>query len=1261
MASNNDTTNIENSSNPIEEERTNAATEVTPNTEKLNDNMKDEESKPKNDDDSSHTSKTSNEDDDSDEEDEMPLFKYARLVGSFPRTEETPKTLSPLCNATTMGKGVCSSPANGSSTQSSVPSINLGMSIQQTPQEEAFFPVLGMGLKNGEIYLTDVQTGLSLMQPGTYLNISNNKTDIPRTRFDEAKVAIVSLSFDSSGKYLAACRKNGDAAIFELKYHYTSHHKTGNKTTNGGNESVFSSFFGNYSNAVTTAPGGSKTTSNNTSSSTLLQRTLDTANASDPVRFSFSTPMSASVPTCLILDPGYARRREKSMVVGFQDGRVLLNKQGFLRRMVNTVLYNSGEAGGIESLAWRGGLLAWADATGIKLYDVEQSHRLARIDRPTGARASLYPTISNLRPHLYFEKSDSLLIAWGDCLMTMDIEPPSKEQIEGENVRKSRKVSCSMAWELDCIACGAQPIDKDHIAILGLVPSEENKKSNILELQILSRELGTVTSADALVLDDPTRIISNRKEKNVSEENVENETQSTNFVEAASPYALLSSFALPRMEDFVELEEEELPTLSSGASSMEEDMEKMLSPLGNMGGLMSAVSASTKFMDSHLRWSLSSVITRSEDIPRILPEEEELINIILSKAKGAPGSKNSTDATTYAPPPIMVVSSPHDTILVRTRNIDDSISHYRARHMPNLALSLGIQHRQVLRQHSLSTLIHEYLTFLLNGGDGSKKRAEAVKHAARMTPMLLGGDVEMWERWLTLFAKVDGGLFALRDFIPVRGESFRIHGLNIGKIGVYSLRTQFLTFSLLHLSALIDPKLSPSSYEMALQKMLFEIENICSSPKSTPLRIHVAKRFYLNTLLAWGPGHAITERFQLLSHYVRDGGGAMKDQIGIDLFMRMQQTSKRYLKESALMLPKQQFEMWRYNMTEGGKRKKGSGMIMKGNSNNKRGDMDSLYDVASVTSYLSERLPLADEKKSVENSPITDDVAILLFESIAELHYISRNYHDTLKSLLAVGAHYTPESRIESLEDSAVKSIVAPHKVNIDSKDEPPYSYEHIFAMLEYHNLHRDLLDESFVPNVSLVDNKITSRVSPIVALIQLAGLKLTGDFLMKHCSLPSFAASPENSSASQEYSTDENSSSYMSIILITKQLESRPKLLLWYLHLVFVQRPELYVRFPTTSVAPTVITELHRKHFDLLMEYMSEEGEDSAVGQENKMEVDSAMMSFLKVRQQNQLTRCIICTEINILIDSPIISFAPYKRLLLNTKVSDLVKCAKC
>ncbi len=242
-------------------------------------------------------------------------------------------------------------------------------------------------------------------------------------------------------------------------------------------------------------------------------------------------------------------------------------------KKVDSVLYQGmvatslipGDQAGIEAVTWRGGLVAWADSSGVRLFDIESMSRIAHIDRPSGARSSLYPTISELWPSLVWQRSDSLLIAWGDCLIALRVNDAQSSTAATNNgtpakVITRKTVEATMAWEMDCVACGVVPVDEKHVAVLGLVPSppspidssnfDEHTDSkslsndcsvaggdNSLKLQIINRDDGKLISSNRLLLCEvPFQTLGNNRI----------------ITGNATEFCLLSSFACPRMDSSAE-------------------------------------------------------------------------------------------------------------------------------------------------------------------------------------------------------------------------------------------------------------------------------------------------------------------------------------------------------------------------------------------------------------------------------------------------------------------------------------------------------------------------------------------------------------------------------------------------------------------------------------------------------------------------------------------------------------------------------------
>ena len=118
---------------------------------------------------------------------------------------------------------------------------------------------------------------------------------------------------------------------------------------------------------------------------------------------------------------------------------------------------------GIETIIWRSSLIAFADCSGISLYDIQSFKPIARVDRPGGAQPSLYhfmdpftnitrnenvsindvnqiansTSVAHIKPHLHFETSRSLLVAWGDCLMTLSISDMTATVAEQQATRST--------------------------------------------------------------------------------------------------------------------------------------------------------------------------------------------------------------------------------------------------------------------------------------------------------------------------------------------------------------------------------------------------------------------------------------------------------------------------------------------------------------------------------------------------------------------------------------------------------------------------------------------------------------------------------------------------------------------------------------------------------------------------------------------------------------------------------------------------------
>jgi len=1137
------------------------------------------------------------------------------------------------------------------------------------------FHVMAFGFQDGTVRLYDamsggsVHFGSSAEDPGAwFVNPSSSAARAKRGgsnsiigNQEDEQNKIVALSFDSTSSYLCAVNADGDVAIFgPLVWGRQSRRAplaTASAGAGGGESShKFTSFLSSFAGGSTTASIVEESQATNADTKKRKHRqwrppfTLAKP-PSSTVRFTYCDPQKLSSteqpshPTCMALDPSYGRRKERAIIVGFDDGRLVLSKlqigggvtagigSGFTSffgggggaggsssgsasgstvsaKKVDSVLYQgmgasssaySGDQNGIEVVTWRGGMVAWADSSGVRLFDIESMSRVAHIDRPTGARTNLYPTISALRPSLVFERSDSLLIAWGDCLMAMLIREvvvaSSKSKDDSAPKPKRKTVECTMAWELDCVACGLTPIDGKHVAVLGLLPSpadtsqtldgmeekfatpnmsRENEFAggdNVLELQVINRVDGKSISNDKLQL---LEAIDTSRLKKI------NGIIAANALE----FNLLSSFAIPRMDDSAEseeMDETERECVRRGLAPFDSDL-----PSESTKGI---------FLDFHLRWNMSRDVcytgltddiesghivrmTSNEADDQSAPSTSSICSDDYVFALSAPINEilSSDQPPLASPSPTMVVLCSYDVCLVQTRDIDDLISYARSMQKPALALKYALAHRREVRRHALDQLVDEYFISLLRLGRNRPQRALSyarLKIAAQTMPILLGGDARMWQRWIFLFGRIPGGLFLIRDHIPVR-----------------------------------DPALPAFIFEMALEKMLEEsCNNILDENGSK--NYHLAEKMaglFLETLRAWGNTYALRRRIQLhryctqsqrwnmwLPTSTNQSAPLFIQQAEKDLNRRISQTAFGCLTGMQFSTSAMQNTSIRQSLDS---------------------SSDALFDIDHLAFRFSQRLHVPDTN-DYDNDHLAPAVKIgaldphlsVVVEALAELELMRERFDQALGYYLALGCHFASDS-FSSLEESAV-STVNSVSLQPESSRHPEGSvigkYDHVLSLIEIHQLYPILLTR----NYNFVDSASDVQIEPpIASLIRLVGLNKAGNFLMESISPPE-----------DTYIDDQNKEKViyvganLPLDLVARQLKPRPKLLYWFLYQVFTRKPEIYVKFPTTAVPPNSITDLHRIQFSLFVEFAEENGSGRNTDAASFTEVDreTPFMAFLK------------------------------------------------
>ena len=256
---------------------------------------------------------------------------------------------------------------------------------------------------------------------------------------------------------------------------------------------------------------------------------------------------------------------------------------------------------------------------------------------------------------------------------------------------------------------------------------------------------------------------------------------------------------------------------------------------------------------------------------------------------------------------------------------------------------------------------------------------------------------------------------------------------------------------------------------------------------------------------------------------------------------------------------------------------------------------DSLFDLETLMSVFQDKLEQMTEK------PQKNQTRVVLLEIIAELHFMKGSYKESLYHFSA-SASYSDRS-MSSTEDEAIASLFNSTE-NISEKVTGD-RYRHILTMIETYDLYRALLKKSSVGR-----NDSKKVLPPIVSLINLVGLEISGNFIIQHCTLP--FSKPSSSNSANENRSD------LPINHVAAQLSAYPKLLYWFLQRIFTEKPEIYVQFPNTAVPPSSVTDLHRSHFNLHVDYADQSFDESAkltsIPTFEQLRYESPFLIFLKV-----------------------------------------------
>ncbi|KAK6788021.1 hypothetical protein RDI58_016546 [Solanum bulbocastanum] len=160
------------------------------------------------------------------------------------------------------------------------------------------------------------------------------------------------------------------------------------------------------------------------------------------MKFEYHRPMKA-----IALDPDYARTSSRRFVTG-------------------------GLAGPIHAVKWRTSLVAWANDTGVKVYDASNDQRVTFIERPRGI-----PRPELLLPHIVWQDDSLLVIGWGTSVKIALIRTTQSKGANGTYKHMSmsslNQVDIVASFQTSYFISGIAPFG-DSLVILAYIPGEED-------------------------------------------------------------------------------------------------------------------------------------------------------------------------------------------------------------------------------------------------------------------------------------------------------------------------------------------------------------------------------------------------------------------------------------------------------------------------------------------------------------------------------------------------------------------------------------------------------------------------------------------------------------------------------------------------------------------------------------------------------------------------------------------------------------------
>jgi hypothetical protein len=159
--------------------------------------------------------------------------------------------------------------------------------------------------------------------------------------------------------------------------------------------------------------------------------------------------------------------------------QLIMSEKGWLGNKKDVVLHAN--EGPIYAIKWRNNFIAWANDTGVKIYDTTTNVRITFIDRPEGSpRADLY------KCRMCWKNDTTLLIGWADTVKVAVIKPNLNANIQAG--QPNHFVEITTIFQTDYIISGIAPFN-DTLMLLSYIMEEEDDDEEENETNIGRKRL----------------------------------------------------------------------------------------------------------------------------------------------------------------------------------------------------------------------------------------------------------------------------------------------------------------------------------------------------------------------------------------------------------------------------------------------------------------------------------------------------------------------------------------------------------------------------------------------------------------------------------------------------------------------------------------------------------------------------------------------------------------------------------------------------